>query len=238
MEEKFLRTKDNVKVAINHYKNGHSKVIIIAHGWFMTKDSRAFLELADILSKDFDIISIDFRGHGKSSGLYTFTSRETIDLKTVVDYAKEFYDEINLLGFSLGGALVLIHGALQKDINKIIAVSAPADFNKIENQMWRKEAIIPTLKKFELKRWLSIRPSFIVRKKFKPIDIVDEITAPTLFIAGKNDPTVFPWHTKALFDKATCPKKFELFENGKHAEDLFLEEKVRFVNLCLDWLNN
>ena len=53
--------------------------------------------------------------------------------------------------------------------------------------------------------------SVVPGKKVKPIDIVSRITAPTLFIAGENDPTVYPWHTKTLYDKATCKKGFKLF---------------------------
>lgn len=236
MKEIFLTTSDGIKLALNHYQTEHDKVIILAHGWFMTKDSKAFSEMAEIFSKDFDVISFDFRGHGKSSGFYTFTSRETIDLKTVVDFAKKYYKKIYLAGFSLGGSIALIHCAQNNDIDKVIAVSPPCDFNKIENRMWKKEAFIPTLKKFELNRWLSVRPSIIIRKKIKPIDIVKQIKIPILFIAGKKDPTVYCWHTQKLYENAECEKRFELFENGIHAEDLFLDEPERFVNLCVNWL--
>ncbi len=235
MEKYFLKTEDNINIAVNHIKNNRKEVIILVHGWFMTKDSKAFLSLAIDFSKNFDVISFDCRGHGKSSGFYTFTSRETIDLKTVVDYAKKSYEKIYLIGFSLGGALVLIHGAKNKDIDKIIAVSAPSDFNKIENQMWKKDAWLPTLKKFEPKRWFSIRPSLIMRKKIKPVEIVKEVCAPTLFVAGRKDPTVCPWHTEKLYEDALCPKKFELFESI-HAEDLYLDYPEKFIETCTNWL--
>ena len=38
------------------------------------------------------------------------------------------------MGFSLGGALVLNCAAKDKSINKVIAVSAPTCFEKIENK--------------------------------------------------------------------------------------------------------
>ncbi|MBO6088118.1 alpha/beta fold hydrolase [bacterium] len=236
MIELSLKTKDDISIKINQYKTGHNEVVIICPGWFMTKDSNAFTKIAEELSKDFDIISMDFRGHGKSSGFYTFTSKETSDLQSVVDFAKQNYSKIYLAGFSLGGAQVLIHEALYHNVDKIIAVSAPSDFDKIENKVWRKEAFIPTFKKFEWKRWISIRPSLIIQTKIKPVDIVKQINVPVLFIAGKKDPTVCPWHTQKLYEKAVCPKKFELFENGIHAEDLYLSEPKRFINLCLEFL--
>lgn len=237
MEKFFLKTEDNINIAVNHIKNNRKEVIILVHGWFMTKDSRAFSDLAKDFSKYFDVISFDCRGHGKSSGFYTFTSKETIDLKTVVDFAKKDYEKIYLIGFSLGGALVLIHGALNKDVDKVIAVSAPSDFNKIENQMWKKEAWLPTLKKFEPERWFSIRPSLIMREKIKPVEVIKDVEAPTLFIAGKKDPTVCPWHTEKLYNEALCTKKFELFDSI-HAEDLYLDEPEKFVKICVNWLQS
>ena len=90
---------------------------------------------------------MDFRGHGKSGGAYTFTAKELFDLREVVDYAKMNVDikNIYLLGFSLGGALVLLYGSEFQSADRIIAVSAPADFMKIENRMFMPQAWIPTL---------------------------------------------------------------------------------------------
>lgn len=235
-EEKFLKTTDNTTIAINHYKKGSDKVLVLAHGWFMTKDSKEFSEMAEVFSEDVDVIVMDFRGHGKSSGFYTFTSKENIDLETVVEYAKTHYKTIYLMGFSLGGALVLNHSALKKDVDKVIAVSVPSSFEEIENHMWKKEAWLPTLQKFDLRRWISIRPSLFVKKKPKPINLVEKIDVPTLFIAGEKDPTVHPWHTKKLYEKAVCTKQFELFENCCHAEDLFIQSKERFISVCKKWL--
>jgi len=236
-KEIYLNTQDNVKIAINHLETGHDEVLIIAHGWFMTKDSAYFTDMANVFSENYDVISMDFRGHGKSTGFYTFTSKEPMDLKAVVDYAKKQYSKVYLMGFSLGGALVLIHGAIEKNVDKIIAVSAPHSFIKIENLMWRKEAWSHSFRKFELIRWMTVRPSLIIGKKIRPIDIIKDVEAPTLFVAGRNDVTVKAWHTKTLYRCAKCEKRFELFEDCCHAEDLFFQEREKFINVCNEWLS-
>ncbi len=238
MQELTLTTQDGIKIAVNHYEKDTNSVIIIAPGWFMTKDSKSFKQMSEIFNKYCAVLAMDFRGHGKSSGFYTFTSKEINDINSVIEFAQSKYKKIYMIGFSLGAAIVLIAGANHKEIEKIIAVSAPACFEKIENKVWKKEAWLPTLKKCELNRWFSIRPSLIPKKKIKPIDIVDNITSPTLFIAGEKDPTVENWHTKALFTKAVCSKKYELFENCCHAEDLFIQDREKFVNICCKWLFN
>lgn len=238
MLKKFLKTSDNNTIAINHYFSGRQSVLIICPGWYMTKDSQCFRAMAEDFYRNTDVIIMDFRGHGESSGFYTFSARETLDLKTVVDYAKKKYTHVNLMGFSLGGAVSIIYTAKYKNIDSLICISAPADFDKIENHFFKKEAFLPTMQKFELTRSLSIRPGNMFLNKIKPIDIVQDISpVPALFIAGGKDPTVYPWHTQALFERTQHIKKFELFENDFHAEDLYLNSRDKFLQVCSNWIS-
>lgn len=236
MKEIFFTTEDNVRIAANYYENGFDGVVIVIHGWYMTKDSRAFREISESFAKRFDVITIDCRGHGRSSGFYTFTAKEMNDIDVAVSFAKEHYKKIYLCGFSLGGALAVLYSVLKGGVDRIIAVSAPCDFDRIENYMWHPNAWIPTLKKFEPVRWVSIRPSLIMHKKIKPLDVVGNLKSPALFIAGGRDVTVKSWHTEKLYLNAGCEKRYELFENCIHAEDIFLEEQNRFINTCFEWL--
>ncbi len=238
MNEVFVRTDDNIKIAFNLYSNNREECVLICPGWFMTKDSKPFDDMAEEFSKTFDTAVMDFRGHGRSRGVYTFTSNEIKDLEAVIKYLRPKYKKLYLIGFSLGGALGIIYSASKnEDVDKLIAVSAPAEFWKIENRMWHPDAWIPTLfKKFDFVRWLTIRAGSPFGKKVKPIEVVKNIKCPTLFIAGSKDPTVLPWHTEKLFKEASCPKRYELFQNCRHAEDLFMEDRDGFMKLCLEFL--
>lgn len=234
-----IRTKDNVQICFNQYLGDNKEVVIISPGWCMTKDSKAFKSISNFFTKHFDVITLDYRGHGKSGGFFTFGAREINDLKVIIQYAKENgYEKIFLVGFSLGASTSLITAAKSDCINGIIAVSPPADFDKIENHMWKKAAWFETIKKFELIRFLSIRASWVLHKKIKAIEIIDKIKVPTLFIAGDKDPTVYAWHTEELYKKATCKKEYKLFKNGYHAEDLFLHYPEEFETTCIKWLKN
>lgn len=236
IKEEQITTDDGVKIVFNHCNNGLESVLIFLPGWFMTKDSKSFRQMGEAFSHKTDVICMDFRGHGKSSGFYTFTAKEIKDIKPVIDYAAKQYKKIYLIGFSLGASLSLMYGASDERINKIIAVSPAADFGKIENHFWKVEAWLPTLQKLELKRWFSIRPTLPFHKKVKPIDIIENVKCPTLFLAGEKDPTVYPWHTEKLYKKAICKKKYKLFKNCNHAEDLFIQEKSKFIAMCCSWL--
>lgn len=237
MKEVFVKTHDSVNIGFNYYQTGHDAVVIICPGWFMTKDSKSFVNMAGHFSQFYDVIAMDFRGHGKSGGFYSFTSNEEFDIDAVVKSVSGKYKKIYLMGFSLGAALALLYGAKNPEIDKIIAVSAPTEFYKIENRMYLPNAWYPTLfKKFEPKRWLTVRPGNPFSHKDKPIDFVKNISVPTLFLAGKNDPTVFAWHTKKLYDTASCDKSYICFEKGLHAEDLYMDFPKKFMDVCLSWL--
>ena len=238
MQEKVFYTKDNIKIAANYYKTNKDSLLIIAPGWFMTKDSKPFKAMSEDFSRDFDVITLDFRGHGKSGGNFTFTSQEKLDLLPILDFAKKSYKQVYLMGFSLGAATAIITAESFKHISKMILVSPPADFNKIENHWWKKEVFIPTLQKFDLKVLSSIRIGNIKMNKVRPIDVIDKITCPTFFLAGKSDFVVYEWHTKSLFDKALCKKQYIAIDNGFHAEDLYINSKSKFLNYCKEWLLN
>jgi alpha-beta hydrolase superfamily lysophospholipase len=238
MKELILNTDDKIQIAVNHYESFQRKsVVIICPGCFMSKDAKPFLDMSADLFRQFDIMTMDFRGHGKSSGLYTFTAQEHNDLRTVVRFAKRNYSKIAIIGFSLGAATTIIYAAKYKDIQSVIAISAPVDFDKIENRFMKKEAVMSALEKFEFGKSPNIRPGNIFQKKQKPIDVVNKIhPIPILLISGSKDPIVFPWHTEELYKKACEPKAIVEFQEGLHAENLYLNSKDKFLKVCNDWL--
>lgn len=232
-----LQTEDKLRISLNHYSSDKKDaVLIICPGCFMCKDAKPFLDMADDFFGALDVIVMDFRGHGKSGGLFTFSAKEHLDLKAVVDYAKKKYAKIILLGFSLGAATAIIHTAHYKDVNGIITVSAPTDFERIENRFLKKEAVIPAMEKFELGKSPTLRPGNIALKKVKPIDVVSGISPiPLLFLSGEKDPIVYQWHSEELFEKARDPKNLIIFPDGLHAEELYLKSKKKFLDACMGW---
>lgn len=237
LEESAI-TSDKIVIKYNAYRSSKDTALFIVPGWFMTKDSKAFKSIAEDFSKYYDVYVIDLRGHGKSAGLYTFTTNEVKDIRAVIEKTQEerSYKKYYLLGFSLGGALVINYAAQYKDVDSVIAVSAPTSFDNIENHFWSKEAVIPTLKKFEFSRWISIRPSLLFRHKIDSIDVISDISPiPIFLIAGQKDKTVFPWHAYRLYHAAKEPKKVYVFPDTIHAEDIYLSSPQTFVNSCYNW---
>ena len=237
--EEVVSTNDKINIKFDTYNTNHDNVVILAHGWFMTKNSKAFKQMANDFSKYYDVIVLDFRGHGKSGGKYSFGSKEINDLKPVIDFANAKYKKIYLIGFSLGSLISVDYCSKYNNVNKLILVSAPTDFDKIENNVINPNAFVPTLKKIEWDRWTSIRMGNIFDKKIKPIDEIAKIKIPILLVAGGKDPIIYSWHNEELYKYSKSKlKEVFVFKNGKHAEDLYLEAPKTFVDICRKFLND
>lgn len=224
---------DKTRIAFNHLrKGGRDAVFVVCHGFAMSKDARLFLELSDDLYEVCDVITMDQRGHGESGGIYSFTAKEHEDIKTVIDYAKVSYRRIYLLGFSLGAASAIIEAAKYKNVDGVIAVSAPLSFERIENRFWEKEAFWSGIQHIG-SHTFRLRLGNIFVKKRRPINAIGRIAPiPLLLIHGDNDQIIFPHHAEALYKKAKEPKKLVMIKNGLHAEDLYHQNPRKFVALC------
>ncbi len=233
-------TSDNVKIHYDHYKRGHTRVVILAHGFFNSKGAVLFKDMAESLSRDYDVIVFDFRGHGKSHGLFYWTAKEYLDLQAVLSYACQYYPKVGVVGFSLGAATSIITAAQDNRITSLIAVSAPSQFSKIDFHFWElnveENILYNVIGKGRVGK--GIRPGPFWVKKQKPIDAVEKITVPLLFIHGTDDWLIKPWHSEILFKKAkTSLKQLAMIPQGTHAEYLFRSKKSMILQMFRDWFS-
>ena len=235
---KTLKTADNKKIAFNHYSNDYPEVIIVAHGFYNNKDTLLFKEISKALSKKYDVITFDFRGHGESTGLFTWTANETQDLRLIIDYAKKHgYKKIGIIGFSLGAAITLIESSQSRDIDSLISVSSPYDFWKIDYHFWEEEMFNDLKLNLGPKgKGKGIKPGNPFLKKIRPINIVHKISPiPILFIHGKDDWLIKPKHSEKLFEKSRQPKEIKIIEKAGHAEMIFDSFPEEFIRICINW---
>ncbi|MBI3324726.1 MAG: alpha/beta fold hydrolase [Candidatus Omnitrophica bacterium] len=229
-------TDDGARISIDWYREpGRRTALVICPGFFQSKDTLTFQRLACALVGLCDIVCLDFRGHGRSSGLYTFSAREEADLSAAVRWAYTRYPTIGLLGFSLGGAAAIQFASGHHQIRSLIAVSAPARFEEIEFEFWTSEAIRTGARGLEA--GAGCRPGNPWRRKRPPIEaIADLAPIPVLFIHGTNDPIVGLRHSRQLFERAHEPKRLEIIDGGGHAEDLYRACPDRFLPVVVEWL--
>jgi len=236
----YLTTSDQHRIYYDQFKAEHKKVIIIAHGFFNSKQALLLKQLGESLNDEYDIILFDFRGHGQSKGLFYWTAKEYLDLLSVVEFASKSYERIGLIGLSLGAATSIIAASKTSLINSIIAISAPTELGKIDYRFWQ----------FDVKNDLfynlfgkgrqgkGVRPGPFWYKKEKPLDLVKKTEIPIFYIHGDSDWVIRYWHSKELYKNTTSHKRLSIIKNGSHAEHLFLEHKDEMLRLIREWFHD
>ncbi|MEU3977074.1 alpha/beta hydrolase family protein [Streptomyces bacillaris] len=90
--------------------------IVVAHGFTGSVDRPAVRRAARVFSQRAAVITFSFRGHGRSGGRSTVGDREVLDLAAAVAWARALgHSRVVTVGFSMGGSVVLRHGALYTD---------------------------------------------------------------------------------------------------------------------------
>jgi len=229
-------TADGVSVAFDCYrKPQRDTAIVICPGFFQSKQTPTFRHLSRAIAQDFDVICMDFRGHGRSGGFFTFSAREQADLDAVLRWARRRYRRVGILGFSLGAATAVNLSSHQGGVQALVAVSAPAAFEDIDFKFWSPEAIRTGMRGLE--PGAGCRPGSPWLRKERPIENVGNIPGiPILLIHGTEDPIVSHSHGERLYQVAREPKSLVLIESGGHAEELYRQYPDRFLLLIRDWL--
>ena len=237
MQSGVLLTPDHQEIRYHHYKNGSDKVVIIAHGFFNSKDAVLLKELGTALGTEYDVILFDFRGHGESTGLFYWTAKEYQDLTAVLEYARKLYRKVGVIGFSLGAATSLITAARTNLMDSVISVSAPVSFFKIEYHFWQLNMDRDVLYNItgDGRVGKGVRPGPLWMKKDRPIDVVKNITVPVFYIHGQSDWLIKPSHSEQLYKNTSSPRRVSMIRGGPHAEYLILTHKEHTVNLIREW---
>lgn len=171
-----VTTADGIQVSFDLYQeSGRNAVVIICPGWFQSKETPTLQRLAGALSGYCDVVCMDFRGHGRSGGLFSFSAYEPADLNAVLDWVVPRYSRIGIMGFSLGAATAINVASHRDGLRTLIAVSAPSAFEDIEFKFWTPEAIQTGVRGLE--PGAGFRPGNPWAKKERPIDRIRKLSS-------------------------------------------------------------
>ncbi|MFG2627875.1 alpha/beta hydrolase [Streptomyces sp. NPDC048473] len=237
--------------------------IVVAHGFTGSVDRPAVRRAARVFAQRAAVITFSFRGHGGSGGRSTVGDREVLDLAAAVEWARALgHRRVVTVGFSMGGSVVLRHGALYTGrstagaeaggvaervgrieahtgahADAVVAVSAPA--------RWYYRGTAPMRRL----HWLVTRPAgrLVGRYGFRtridrndwnpvplpPVEAAGLIApAPLLIVHGDQDP-YFPLdHPRMLADAAGDGGELWLERGMGHAENAADESLLTRIG---DW---
>ncbi|MFD4859930.1 alpha/beta hydrolase family protein [Streptomyces atratus] len=236
-----------------------STAIVVAHGFTGSVDRPAVRRAAGVFAQRAAVITFSFRGHGGSGGRSTVGDREVLDLAAAVEWARALgHRRIVTVGFSMGGSVVLRHGALytgrstacaeaggvteregrmEAHADAVVAVSAPA--------RWYYRGTAPMRRL----HWVVTRPvgrvvgrygfrTRIDRNDWNPVPLPPVeaagliAPAPLLIVHGDQDP-YFPLdHPRMLADAAGDGAELWLERGMGHAENAADENLLTRIG---DW---
>lgn len=233
-----LTTVDDIVLSLNLYSKNTAvseTLLIIAPGFSQHKNTRPMYRMAEELVEYQDTLVIDFRGTGKSKGVYTFGAKEYLDLYAVLTWAKSRYEKILLLGLSLGGYHSLRAAYLLPNlIDKLLLVSCPT---RVEDVVTSGAALLhPFYLLFRKSNW-CIAPQYdlIFRWGWPFTDKPDlrklakSIHVPAAFLVAGKDTLVYPSLTQAVYHAYSGRKSWTCFPEGFHAEAMFLQNPKKFL---------
>jgi len=225
--------------------DGDSKnTIILLHDLNGSKWS--VMKYADIyLSKGFNVLIYDAKGHGESGGTGTTLGYyEKDDLDLMVDYlnSRNKYGIIGVHGVGLGGFTALLHSELNKQHKKVRFYIIDSSISDIQTYL-----TLMANKEFGIKSSLIVKPllfyanivnfykSKFVLWKVTPLEAISDIYTPMLFIHGKQDPVIPSSMTETLYKAKKENKQLYLSNSNKHASS-YNDNIEEFKKKILDFV--
>ena len=165
-KRKRIETLDDDFLDIDLIENGSKKIAILCHGLEGSSDSKYIQATSKLLSLNgYSVAAMNYRfcSGEINRQLVTYHSGKTDDLHVLINYVLPNYDSIYLVGFSLGGNLILKYNgealfSLSSKIKANVAISVPVDLKgssialkRSENILYRRRFIRTLSKKMYLK---------------------------------------------------------------------------------------
>ena len=251
MDRFSIHSRDGISLA-GLSSGTHPKdhqAVILAHGFGDNKTNCEILKLALALQDAFDVYLFDFRGYGESGGKSTMGVLEDLDLQAAIDYVTGLgYNEINLIGNSIGGMVAIRIASQTNQINALVSVSASTG---LENETFLRRNLFkfvftttPGRLILKILSGISIARDtsriFTDRESLNPLKEVKEISStPILFLHGSNDRIVPVKNAHALYQAAQEPKWIKVYPQGGHSiTDLGKAYGDTFRQDILRWLKS
>lgn len=182
----------------------------------------AGIPLARMLhDRQYHVLLYDSREHGESEGPYcTYGYNEKHDVSTAIDFLKKKRGtgKIGIFGTSMGAAVALQAAAVDTRIRAVIAEASFTDLRTISVDYQRRIVKLPWhfLRNVAMSR--SQKIARFKAREVSPVNDVQLLSIPVLFIHGMDDRLINYEYSKALYHHAHEPKDLFLVPGASHTD--------------------
>jgi uncharacterized protein len=176
-------------------------VLLYLHGarWDVRSSAHRMRRMHEL---GFAVLGIDYRGFGRSSEDLPSEALAHEDAQAAWRWlaAQQPQAPRYLFGHSLGGAIaVQLAAEVQDEAGLIVEGTFTSIADVVGTFKWG---------------WLPVRP--FITQRFDAAARIAQVGAPVLVVHGSEDTLIRPELGRALYDKASQPKRFVLVEGGSH----------------------
>jgi pimeloyl-ACP methyl ester carboxylesterase len=220
-----FRAPDGTPLVWTRRRTGSRHLIVVSPGILMDRNGPEHRLLAERLTGEADVLTLDTRGHGDSAGAFTFGVREPEDLAALVRSLRPEYERVGGLGFSFGGFHTIVATARHGLFDAVAVVGTPhrlfiLDHNPLTRGLLRSLPLA-----FERRRQRT-RLGVVPRGwPAVPSRLVGRLAPRPLLVAHGEDDWLIPVsHARRLYAAAGEPKELVLIDRGLHAENMLTDE--------------
>lgn len=199
-DEVFLKTSDGEEINGLFYHGTRTEVILYFHGnagdlsgWHFAAE--------DFVVHGYNVLIIDYRGYGKSSGTIS-ENGFYLDAEAAYNYL------LNIKGFVSQD--IIIYG---RSIGSGVAVDLAS---KHRTKGLVLESPYSSLTKLANEKLPFFYPSLYLRYSFNNNQKIKLVKSPVILIHGEQDSLIPSSHSKNLFKEITSGKKMILIKDGSH----------------------
>ncbi|HXY95255.1 MAG TPA: alpha/beta fold hydrolase [Acidimicrobiia bacterium] len=230
-------TADDVELFVRHWlHSGEPRAaVVVAHGFGASSDDAELVAVAEALHEsDFDVITYDARGHGRSGGLCTLGDLERHDVAAAVGRARDRSPRVVLVGASMGAIAVLRYTAGDDAVAGLVTVSCPARWTLPRNA---RGVLSTLLTRTPLGRSVAARRLGVgISPKWAnpepPIVLAPRVHAPFAIVHGSVDPFIPATAARELYCAANIPRRLDVVPGLGHA---LQPASVRPVLDAVEW---
>ena len=208
--------------------------IVLMHG--VRSNRLSMVNRASFLSQaGYSVLLFDFQAHGESSGTHiTFGSLESKDARAAIQFLRDNApgEKIGVVGVSMGGAAAIL-ATPPVSVDAIVIEMVYPTINEAVNDRltlrlgnWAR--ILTPLLIVQLRPRLGVDPA-----ELRPIDHVNQLTFPKLFIAGADDRHTTIEESRRIYETARAPKELWIIPGAAHVdlhEAAKIEYELRLLN--------
>jgi len=197
-------TEDGLKLSGWWISNGSDKTVIPLHGYTRSRWDDVYMKpLTEFLLREgYNVLTFDFRAHGKSEGKYTGAGEEEIkDVRAAIEWLKKNQPEkskrVALIGFSMGAIVTIRSLADIPEACCGVADSPPIYMEKTSARSLTYFANLPQWLYFLIKPFSGLFGEI-------PGDTIpysERIKKPLLLIAGEKDPLVMVEEVREFYER-------------------------------------